>query len=130
MPFELTWEPRGIYRRYHGDVAIAERRHSLELICGDPRFDDLRYAITHYLDVQTYEISRQATTEIAALHIAPLRTNPDIVVAAVAVDEKVIEEIRHFISLGFISQPYRVFATVQAARACVVEQTRAGERAP
>jgi hypothetical protein len=130
MPFELTWEPRGVYRRYHGDVSIAERRRSLELICGDPRFDDLRYAITHYLDVQSYEISRQATAEIAALHIAPMRTNPDIVVAAVAVDEKVIEEIRHFISLGFISQPYRVFATVQAARAWVAEQTQAGERAP
>lgn len=119
MPFDLTWEPRGVLRRYHGDVTIDERRRSFDLICGDPRFDDLRYAITDYLDVRTYEITRQATAEIAALHIAPLRTNPHIVVAAVAVDPRIIEAIEHFIALGFTDQPYRIFATQGEARAWI-----------
>jgi hypothetical protein len=116
MPFDLTWEPRGVYRRYFGHVTVSERRQSFDLICGDWRFDNLLYSITDYLAAQSYEITPLATKEIAALHIAPLHTNPRIVLAAVAVDARVIEAIEHFISLGYISQPYRIFSTVQAAR--------------
>lgn len=119
MPFELVWERRGVYRRYFGDVTIAERRQSFDQICADPRFDELRYALTDYLDVATYEITQEATVEIAALHVAPLRTNPDILIAAVVVDEHIIAAIDHFISTKFISGPYRTFPTVAAARAWI-----------
>jgi hypothetical protein len=119
MPFELTWEPRGVHRRYFGDVTIEERERSFDLICGDPRFDGLRYAITNYLEVVSYEVTPQATEEIAARHIAPLVTNPHIIMAAVVVDATIVEAIRHFISLNFITQPYRSFATEREARAWI-----------
>jgi hypothetical protein len=125
MPYALTWEPHGVYRRYFGDVTIAERRQSLDRICADMRFDDLRYAITDYLAVDSYEDSERATMEIAAMHIGPLHTNPNIVIAAVVVDEAIIAGIRHFISLKFITQPYRIFPTVEAARRWVAGSTPA-----
>lgn len=130
MPYELTWEPRGVLRRYIGDVTIAERQQSFDEICRDPRFDTLRYAITDYLSVGSYEIERSATEEIAARHIGPTLTNPYIVMAAVAVDPKVVEAIEHFISLGFIQQPYRVFATLQAAREWVAQHNLPLGRSP
>jgi hypothetical protein len=116
MPFELIWEPSGVYRRYFGRVTISQRRQSFDRICGDPRFDDLRYAITDYLGVESYEITPQATEEIAAMHIAPMRTNPAIIIAAVVVDQRILAAIDHFISLRFFTQPYRIFPTVDAAR--------------
>jgi hypothetical protein len=116
VPYTLSWEERGVYRRYFGDVTIAQRRESFDRICADPRFDDLRYTITDYLDVASYEISESATEEIAALHIAPTRTNPRIAIAAVAVDPRIVGAIEHFISLRFIPQPYRIFPTPGAAR--------------
>ncbi len=119
MPFELTWEPRGVHRRFFGDVSIAERQRSFDLICGDARFDALRYTITNYLEVGAYEVSVEATEEIAARHIAPLVTNPHIVMAAVAVDPTVIAAIAHFVSLDFVDQPYRTFATEADARAWI-----------
>ncbi|MFM2121232.1 MAG: hypothetical protein RL722_2700, partial [Pseudomonadota bacterium] len=82
MPYSLTWEARGVYRRYHGDVTIAERRLSFDDICGDPRFDRLRYAITDYREAERYELSDEATREIAALHVAPAITNPQMRIAA------------------------------------------------
>lgn len=117
MPYELTWEPGGVLRRYLGDVTVAERQRSFEAICGDARFDSLRYTITSYLDVTRYEVDRRATEEIAAMHIAPLATNPHIAIAAVAVNRVVIDAIEHFISLDFIGAPYRVFDTEKEARA-------------
>ena len=89
MPFDLTWEAHGVHRRYRGAVTIAERERSFDLICGDPRFDGLHYALTDYLEVSDYEVSETATEEIAARHIAPMQINPRIVIAAVAVDPRI-----------------------------------------
>ncbi|MFO1338078.1 MAG: hypothetical protein U1F53_07550 [Burkholderiaceae bacterium] len=116
MPYSLTWERHGVYRRYSGDVTIAERIESFEAICGDARFDDLRYSITDYLAVQRYEVSERATREIAALHIGPAMTNPVLRIAAVAVRPDVLAAIRMFIDTGFAAQPYQVFPTVELAR--------------
>lgn len=121
MPFELYWEPRGVLRRFSGDVTIAERRRSFDLICGDRRFDDLRFAITDYLAVSQYEATPRANRELAALHIAPLRTNPAILIAAVAVAPAVVAAVHEFMSLGYISQPYRLFETEADARRWIAD---------
>ena len=124
MPYRLTWEPSGVYRRYVGDVSIAERRESFDTICGDRRFDDLRYTITDYLAVGRYEVTENATAEIAALHIGPLMTNPWIVIAAVAVRSDVVAAIRDFMSHGFIRAPYRIFPTIDDARQWIAVASR------
>jgi hypothetical protein len=116
MPYTLSWEEAGVYRRYCGDVSAAERRASFDRICGDARFDDLRYAITDYLAVQQYEITESSTKEIAAMHLGPLFTNPRILIAAVAVRSDIVGAIREVIGLGLISVPYRVFSSVDDAR--------------
>lgn len=116
MPYRLTWEPSGVYREYFGDVTIAERRASFDAICGDRRFDDLRYAITDYLAVRRYEVTPDATAEIAALHIGPLYTNPALVMAAVTDRTDVMAAIQDFKRHAFTAAPYRVFRTLPEAR--------------
>ena len=119
MAFELIWEQRGVYRRYFGDVTIAERKRSFERICADPRFDDLRYTITDYLHVDSYEITDEATEEIAALHVGPLQSNPSILITAVVTDDRIIAAIRYFIALKFTEQPYEIFPTLEGARSWI-----------
>jgi hypothetical protein len=121
MAFDLTWEPRGVYRRYWGDVTIAERRQSFELIFADPRFDDLLFTITDYLDVRDYEITSEATEEIAALHVGAAQTNPRVLIAAVVTDARIIRAIEHFIALEMVPTPYRIFPTVADARAWIAQ---------
>lgn len=116
MPYRLTWEPRGLYREYFGNVTVAERFQSFDAISGDRRFDDLRYTLTNYLAVREYEVTPEATAEIAALHIGPLLTNPRIVIAAVAVRPDIVGAIEDFIRHGFTKAPYRVFRTDAEAR--------------
>jgi hypothetical protein len=116
MPYRLTWEPRGLYRQYFGDVTVAERFKSFNAISGDWRFDDLRYTLTDYLEVRAYEVTPEATAEIAALHVGPLLTNPRIVIAAVAVRPDIVGAIEDFIRHGFTKAPYRVFRTNAEAR--------------
>ena len=116
MPYQLEWEPAGVYRRYHGDVTISERRASFEAICTHPRFDQFRYTITDYLDVRAYDANAEATMEIAAMHIGPLLTNPRIVIAAVATRPDILEHIEAFRTTGYAATPYRVFPRLPDAR--------------
>jgi hypothetical protein len=119
MPYRISWEHRGVYRQYLGDVTIAERRKSFDAIASDPRFDNLRYTITDYLDVGAYEITAEATMEIAALHTGPLATNPRIAMAAVVHRPDITAAITDFINHGFTTVPYRIFPTVAEARAWI-----------
>jgi len=129
MPYRITWEPFGVYREYLGDVTIAERRASFDAICGDRRFDDLRYTITDYLAVGSYETTSGATAEIAALHVGPLFTNPALVMAAVVDRADILAAIEEFKSHRFTTAPYRAFRTLAEARAWVVS-SRPSLRAP
>jgi hypothetical protein len=124
MPYSLTWETYGVCRRYIGDVTIDERRESFDAICSDPRFDDLRYTITDYSAVDGYEVTSDATAEIAALHIGPLRTNPRIAMAAVTTRPDIIAAIQDFISHGFTAAPYRIFPTLDEARQWITVVSR------
>jgi hypothetical protein len=121
MPFDLTWEPRGVYRRYWGDVTIAERRQSFERIFADARFDDLLFSITDYLDVGSYEITDEATEEIASLHVGATQTNPRVLIAAVVTDTRIIQAIEHFIALDMVPTPYRIFPNLAEARAWIAQ---------
>jgi hypothetical protein len=116
MPYQLVWEARGVYRRYHGDLSAAERHASLEAICNDRRFDDLRYTITDYRDVGHYEQSEDDTALIAAKHIGPSMSNPRILIAAIALRADIVKAIEHFIALGMTQLPYRIFSNVDDAR--------------
>lgn len=124
MPYSITWEPRGVYRAYVGDVPIVERRASFEAICADPRFDRLHYAITDYLAVRHYEVTQDATAEIAALHVGPLITNPRLVMAAVADQPEVLAAIEDFKRHGFAAAPYQVFRTLADARRWIASLQR------
>lgn len=121
MPYELQWEPQGVYRRYYGHVTIDERQHSFNEICADPRFKDLLYTITDYLAVESYEITPEATEDIASQHSLPLLRNPNIIIAAAVLDKQIVGAIEHFIAVKRFSQPYRMFPSVEAARAWVTQ---------
>jgi hypothetical protein len=116
MAYRLVWEHRGVYRQYLGDVTIAERRQSFDAIVSDPRFDDLRYTITDYLDVGAYEVTPEATAEIAALHTGPFMTNPRIAMAAVVDRAEIVAAIPDFINHRFTTAPYQMFRTLAEAR--------------
>lgn len=119
MPYRISWEPAGVYRQYVGEVTIAERRASFDEICGDRRFDDLRYAITDYLAVTSYEVTPHDTAEIAAMHVGPLITNPALVMAAVASRPDVLSAIEDFKRQAFTTAPYQTFRTLADARSWV-----------
>lgn len=124
MPYKISWERAGVYRHYYGDVTLVDRRASLAAISGDHRFDTLRYALTDYREVQAYEVTPAFTAEIAAMHIGPLFTNPQLLIVAVAQRADILDSIADFQRLGFVKAAYRVFPTLPEARDWIDGQLR------
>ena len=57
MPYDLTWEPRGVYKRCTGTLSFQEYARSQERVLGDERTDDLYYVINDLLAVEGYSIT-------------------------------------------------------------------------
>lgn len=124
MPYQLHWEPHGVYRRYWGDVSARERRSSLIQICSDARFDTLHYAITDFLEVGACPFSAEDTDDTAAMHVGPLMTNPTIVMAAIAVRIDIVQAVQAFRETLMVDAPYGVFPNMAQARAWIATQRR------
>ena len=66
MPYEILWEARGVVKRHHGFLAADELLAASREIQSDPRFDDLRYIINDFLDVEAMpSIVRRSSTSRA-----------------------------------------------------------------
>lgn len=130
MPYDIAWETRGVLRRYHGNLTLAERHASLQTIVNDARFDTLLYTITDYTAVDRFEDEPDATRFSAAMHIGPSLTNPGLMAAAVATRPDVLRSILTFKRHAPPTMRYEVFSTLALARQWIDSRGRGFEAAP
>lgn len=83
----------------------------------DPRFDDLRFVINDFLDVQNISISSDDVEYISAVDRAAAVTNSNIRIAVVANRPEIIALADQYANSPMNAYPTRVFATLAEARA-------------
>ena len=54
MPYQVKWEPRGVYSRYYGNVTGEDMRRHIEEVCKDDRFEQHRYNILDFSDATEF----------------------------------------------------------------------------
>jgi len=91
MPHTTTWEPRGVVKHFWGYVTGSEFADSVDEIACDPRFDDLRFSINNFLDIEGHSIDERAIERIAVTRIGSIRSNPNIRVIVITTDETVAQ---------------------------------------
>jgi len=89
MPYVKLWEPRGVVKRFSGFVTGDEFAASVRAIASDPRFDGLRYIISHFLDIDGHGVDARALREAAISRLGSVHTNPNIRVMVVTADPAV-----------------------------------------
>lgn len=121
MPYEIVWEPKGVYRRYFGRSDGAELTQSILDVEGDQRFDELRYVINDMLDSDEILLSSNTMTEISAVDGAAELSNPNIRIAIVA-DKPAILAVAHaYATAGLHTYPTRIFSNLADARAWLAQ---------
>lgn len=116
MGYELIWEPRGVLKRFYGQVTDGDISGSVARVHGDRRFDTLRYVINDFRDGTGHEVPLHAVEEIAAIDDAAAISNPHIRVALVAATPDFIELANQYAGSTLKIYPTRVFSSLDEAR--------------
>jgi len=115
MPFEMTWEDRGVYKRFTGKVSFPEYARSQELVLGDSRTDSLHYVINDLLAIEGYSFTTDQAEYLAAFNKGPSLSNPHLHVAYVTRDLRIITILKMMAAIS--SFELRHFPTLEEARA-------------
>jgi len=120
MPYDIIWEPQGAFKKYRGELTPAEFLQSIRDLHDDPRFDQLRYTVNDFLAVTAYSAGDQDLKTFAALSIGASYTNPNIVIAVITTEARLITMVEYYRS----KVPYRlqIFADEAAARAWIRQE--------
>jgi hypothetical protein len=115
MAFDLTWEPRGVWRRYHGTLTPGDLSASVDVVQRDERYDTLRYSINDFLAVENVADIALILDQVVAKAIGGAHSNTHLVMAIVARGEAVLSHARLFLMPDF-PYPVRLFDNLDAAR--------------
>ncbi len=117
MAYEMTWETRGVCRRYYGRVTDVELMESAARVQASPRFDELRYTILDTLEVEEFVVTNPSfIAELAATDSAAALTNPHIRVAVVTVKPEMKMLVGAYNADPLCAYHVQVFGTSADAR--------------
>ena len=126
MPYEMTWEGRGVYKCFRGFVSAEEYGETMRAVLDDARVDGIRYVINDFLAVDAYQITAEQAEYLAAYNRGPSFANPNIHIAYVTTDAPIIAMVRRIAELS--SFETRTFPSLAEARAWLDDKTGARPR--
>lgn len=116
MGYELIWEPRGVVKRFYGQVTDFEISSSVARIHGDERLDGLRYIICDFVDGTERLVTPAAIDEIAAIEDTVSISNPHLRIGLVAATPDFIALVNQYAYSTPKTCPTRAFSSLAEAR--------------
>ena len=121
MPYQVTWEPRGVYTRYSGNVTGADMLGNIEDVCRDERFELHRYHILDFSDATDFCATERELLINCGVLVGAAFVNHQVLVAAVVTNEKVRATLDRLHALGVSPFVAKIFPTVAEARKWIQE---------
>ena len=117
MAYELIWEPDGIHKQFSGFVTGREFIESVENVQADPSYDDIRYVINDFSEVNGHEVSEDVLVQLAAINYGAYSSNPNCRIAFVTKDDEFAHRIKKtLMAPDLISYQTEVCPSVPDAR--------------
>ena len=99
MSYELTWEPKGVVKRFFGHVTCVEVLAAGTQSQSNPQFDQYHYAINDFLDCTEFVLDPAVLEEIAAYTGAAELSNPNIKIAIVATLPEIVAAAKQYLGM-------------------------------
>ena len=122
MPFKTTWEPRGVFTQFSGEISGDELKTSSKLIRTHHSQKRLRYSIIDFLDVTECLVSNYDTLLTAAYDHQLKDPRSPFSIAIVATDPKIIELAELYKSSPLMSLNVKIFSDLISAREWAITQ--------
>lgn len=107
MSYQNIWEKKGLHRTFTGKITGAEVLSSNLQAHGDERFDQLKYVLNDFTQIESFEVSEIDISIIAATDNAATLSNPGLKIAIVTTDEKLLSWANLY--LGKSPYPCKIF---------------------
>ena len=121
MPYQVTWEPRGVYTRYSGNVTGADMLGNIEDVCRDERFEQHRYHILDFSEATDFSATEREMLINCGVLVGAAFVNHQVLVAAVVTRENVRAALDRLHALGVSPYVAKIFPTVAEARKWIEE---------
>jgi len=124
MPYECSWEPHGVVKRFWGMLSGFELATSVEAIAAHPDFDNLHYIINDFREVDCHRIDHTSVERIAVARLGSMATNPNIRVLVICSDPTLIASMDAAASDALLRDTYetRRFETMEQCRSWLSRQ--------
>jgi len=119
MGYQLIWHPRGVTKYFYGKIIGKDIFESVIAVEENSNFDLLRYVINDFTDVVEQDLRDLDIGEIAAIDSAAALSNPNIVVAVIASQPKIIAVAREYAQSDLNAYRTEIFANRGDAEAWV-----------
>lgn len=83
MAHKITWEPKGVYRRFNGIVTGEEILESNLTLQANPRFDEINYVLNDFTQVSDHTITLSDTNAYAVTDEIASHKKPHLKIAIV-----------------------------------------------
>ena len=121
MPYQVKWEPRGVYTRYYGVATGADMLGNIEDVCRDERFERHRYHILDFSDATEFNATEKELLVNSGVLVGAAFMNHQVMIAAVVTRENVRATLERIHALGVSPYEARIFPTVAEARRWIEE---------
>lgn len=132
MPYEMSWEPHGLYNLYYGSFSLDDIKSAQSAMYGDARFDSLHYIINDYSGGTPDDSIDESIVQIcAATAWGATQSNPRLRFALIASEPRTRALLEAIAAIPVAADiPYRVFHTLAEARAWIASgaPARSGPR--
>lgn len=116
MPFDTTWERRGILTEWWGNATMTEMYQMQERVHGHPDFDDIEYSMHDFTKCVSLSHSGDDAAYAAAIDGAASKSNPTIKIAIVGANANIVAFCNEYIFTKLSPYPVRFFRTMNEAR--------------
>lgn len=116
MGYEIFWEPKGVVKRFFGQVTNDDMMQAVVKTEGDRRFDALRYVINDCLAIEKLSLTADEVDNISAVDNAASLTNSRIRIAVVTICPEMTRMALQYANSPLNIYPTRIFPTLAEAR--------------
>lgn len=117
MSYELLWHTGGVTKRFFNIVTNDDMLLSVYESEADPRFENLRYVINDFVEIEGCDFETPVAERIAVQDRGAAFSNPNIRIAVVTTHPQVIAAAEVYIASPLNVYQTRIFATIPEARA-------------
>jgi hypothetical protein len=125
MPYQISWEDRGVVMQYSGRTSDEEIEEAVRIAQADGRFDRLLYDLHDFQRCESFTFTPSKIQEMAAIDAVAAESLPlrKMAIAVVTDSPNVSASVNAYVNSNFNVHNLRIFSSIEDARAWLRECT-------